>query len=394
MNVPLLDLKLQYSAIKDEIDAAVAEVFESQYFINGPQVEALEKDVAAYSQCAFGCGVSSGSDALLVCLMVEGIGVGDEVITTPYTFFATAGAISRVGATPVFVDIDPVTYNIDPAKIPASITKKTRAIIPVHLYGQMADMDPILDLIKMENKQREANKQKPIVLIEDAAQAIGAEYKGKRAGSFGDYGCFSFFPSKNLGGAGDGGMVTSQEKENAEKLYIFRSHGSKPKYYHKWIGGNFRLDALQAAVLRVKLKHLDTWTAKRQQNAKRYNDLFASSPIDSIFTKDADFTSVSRSQIILPSAIQDRHIYNQYVIRVEDRDALQTFLRENGIGNEVYYPVPLHMQECFAYLGYKKGDFPQSELAAEQSVALPIYPELKAEMSERVVEKVVEFLSR
>jgi dTDP-4-amino-4,6-dideoxygalactose transaminase len=394
MNVPLLDLKSQYSAIKDEIDEAVAEVFESQYFINGPQVEALEHEVASYCQCSFGCGVSSGSDALLVCLMVEGIGAGDEVITTPYTFFATAGAISRVGATPVFVDIDPVTYNIDPLKIPDAITSKTRAIIPVHLYGQMADMDSILDIIKMENKKRESDKKKRIVLIEDAAQAIGAEYKGQRAGSLGDYGCLSFFPSKNLGGVGDGGMVITQEKECAEKLYIFRSHGSKPKYYHKWIGSNFRLDTLQAAVLRVKLKHLDAWTTKRQQNAKRYNDLFLSSPLNSVFSKDSGLSELTSSQIILPSSIHDRHIYNQYVIRVQNRDALQEFLKVNGIGNEVYYPVPLHMQECFAYLGYKKGDFPQSELAATHSVALPIYPEMTEKMSERVVETVVDFLSR
>ena len=392
MNIPLLDLKAQYATIKDEIDAAVAEVFASQYFINGPKVTELEEAIAAYSQCAYGCGVSSGSDALLVALMVEDIGAGDEVITTPYTFFATAGAIARVGAKPVFVDIAPVTYNINPEKIPAAITERTRAIIPVHLYGQMADMDPILDLVKSINQKRKVENKKSIIIIEDAAQAIGAEYKGHRAGSLGDYGCFSFFPSKNLGGAGDGGMVTCQDKDNADKLQIFRSHGSRPKYYHKWIGGNFRLDALQAAVLRVKLNHLDDWSAKRQYNAQRYNKLFASSGLEVACTADIDFSSSERPQVILPSAIQDRHIYNQYVIRVHDQEGLRAFLKGNGIGNEVYYPVPLHMQECFAYLGYEEGDFSQSELAARETVALPIYPELNDEMAELVVEKTVNFL--
>ena len=394
MNIPLLDLKAQYATIKDEIDAAVADVFASQYFINGPKVAELEEAIAAYSQCGYGCGVSSGSDALLVALMVEGIGEGDEVITTPYTFFATAGAIARVGATPVFVDIDLFTYNIDPKKIPAAVTDCTRAIIPVHLGGEPADMDPILDLVKSINQQRETKGQKSIKVIEDAAQAIGSEYKGHRAGSLGDYGCFSFFPSKNLGGAGDGGMVTCLNKDKADKLQIFRSHGSRPKYYHKWIGGNFRLDALQAAVLRVKLKHLDDWSAKRQHNAERYNRLFATSGLDMAFTADIDCASPERPQIILPSAIQDRHIYNQYVIRVQDRDGLRAFLNDNGIGNEVYYPVPLHLQECFAYLGYKEGDFSQSELAAWETVALPVYPELGDEMAERVVQKIVEFLSK
>lgn len=393
MNIPLLDLKAQYATIKDEIDAAVAEVFASQYFINGPKVTELEEAIAAYSQCGYGCGVSSCSDALLVALMVEDIGAGDEVITSPYTFFATAGAIARVGAKPVFVDIDPVTYNIDPKKIPAAITDRTRAIIPVHLYGQMADMDPILDLVKSVNQKRKAESQKPIIIIEDAAQAIGAEYKGHRAGCLGDYGCFSFFPSKNLGGVGDGGMVTCQDQGNADKLQIFRSHGSRPKYYHKWIGGNFRLDALQAAVLRVKLNHLDDWSAKRQYNAQRYNRLFTASGLDVAFTADIDCASSDRPQVVLPSAIQNRHIYNQYVIRVQDRDGLRAFLKDNGIGNEVYYPVPLHMQECFAYLGYKEKDFPQSEQSARETVALPIYPELNDPMAKQVIEKIAKFFS-
>jgi dTDP-4-amino-4,6-dideoxygalactose transaminase len=394
MQVPLLDLKAQYATIKDEIDAAVAEVFESQHFINGPQVAALEEEIAEYCQCSHACGVSSGSDALLIALMVEEIGPGDEVITTPYTFFATAGAIARVGAKPVFVDIDPVTYNIDPEKIPAAITDRTRAIIPVHLYGQMADMDPILDIARTINQKRKTQNEKPIIVIEDAAQAIGAEYKGHRAGSLGDYGCFSFFPSKNLGGAGDGGMVNTQDKDKADKLQIFRSHGSRPKYFHKWIGGNFRLDALQAAVLRVKLKHLDDWTAKRQHNAERYNSLFAASGLDVAFTAEIDCASSDRLEGILPSAIQDRHIYNQYVIRVQVRDGLRAFLKDNGIGNEVYYPVPLHMQECFAYLGYNEGDFPQSEQAARETVALPIYPELGDEKAELLVKCIVKFFQR
>lgn len=394
MNVPLLDLKAQYAAIKYEIDAAVAEVFESQYFINGPQVAALEEEIAAYCQSAYACGVSSGSDALLMALMVEGIGAGDEVITTPYTFFATAGAIARVGATPVFVDIDPVTYNINPEKIPAVVTERARAIIPVHLYGQMADMDSILEIVWSINQRRKAHSEKQIIVIEDAAQAIGAEYKGRRAGSLGDYGCFSFFPSKNLGGAGDGGMIVTQDKIRAEKLNIFRSHGSKPKYHHKWIGGNFRLDALQAAVLRVKLKYLDQWTAKRQQNAERYNTLFAASALAVSFSKGVDVASPGRPQVVCPSAVQNRHIYNQYVIQVQNRDGLRAHLTENGIGNEVYYPVPLHLQECFASLGFMAGSFPESERMAQNSVALPVYPEIEAKQIAYVVDTVIAYLHR
>ena len=365
MNVPLLDLKAQYATIKGEVEAAIAEVMESQHFILGPKVEQCEKAVGAYSSCSHAVGVSSGSDALLACLMAEDIGPGDEVITTPYTFFATAGAIARLGATPVFVDIDPVTYNIDPARIEAKITNKTRALIPVHLYGQMADMDAIMQIAD----------QHKLVGIEDAAQAIGAEYKGRRAGSIGHYGCFSFFPSKNLGAAGDGGMIVTNDAARAEKLRIIRGHGSKPKYYHKIVGGNFRLDALQAAIVTAKLQHLDSWTAGRQRNAKKYDQLFAA----------------ARLSQITPKVVASRHIFNQYVIRVERRNELQVFLQKKGIGTEVYYPVPMHLQECFAYLGVKQGAFPESEHAADETIALPIFPELTERQLADVVQCVRDF---
>jgi len=369
MNVPLLDLKAQYLTIKPEIDAAVVAVFESQHFILGPKVAECEKAVAAYSNCAHGIGVSSGSDALLACLMAENIGEGDEVITTPYSFFATAGAIARLGAKPVFVDIDPKTYNIDPRGIAAKITPKTKAIIPVHLYGQMADMDPIMEIAKAHS----------LVVIEDGAQAIGAEYKGRRAGSIGHYGCFSFFPSKNLGGAGDGGMIVTNDAQRAEKLKVLRAHGARPKYYHKVIGGNFRLDELQAAVVLVKLGHLDKWTAGRQQNARTYDQLFKKAGLP----------------IGLPSIATDRHILNQYVVRIPGtRNEAQAFLKEQGIGTEVYYPVPLHLQECFAYLELKKGSFPESERAAEETLALPVYPELAQAQLQYVVETLGGYFER
>jgi len=373
MQVPLLDLKAQYATVKDEILAAIAEVMESQHFILGPKVEECEKAIAKYSNCPFAVGVTSGSDALLACLMVENIGPGDEVITTPYTFFATVGAISRLGATPVFVDIDPVTYNIDVTQIAAKITKKTRAIIPVHLYGQMADMDPIMALA-------ESHK---LVVIEDAAQAIGSEYKGRRAGSIGHYGCFSFFPSKNLGAAGDGGMIVTNDPQRAEKLRVLRAHGSKPKYYHKVVGGNFRLDALQAAIVSAKLSHLDSWTVGRQKNAKVYDRLF----------EEAGLTDArgGAANVVLPEVAMTRHIFNQYVIRLSERDQLQAYLKNQGVGTEVYYPVPMHIQECFAYLGHKAGDFPQSESAANETLALPIYPELSEAQLRYVVECVRDF---
>jgi dTDP-4-amino-4,6-dideoxygalactose transaminase len=368
MNVPLLDLKAQYKSIKSEVDAAVAEVLESQHFILGPKVEQCEKAIAAYSSCSYAIGVSSGSDALLACLMAENIGTGDEVITTPYSFFATAGAIARLGATPVFADIDPKTYNLDPSKILSKVTSKTRAIIPVHLYGQMADMDPVMAVAQEHG----------LIVIEDAAQAIGSEYKGRRAGSIGHYGCFSFFPSKNLGGAGDGGMVVTNDVQRAEKLRCLRGHGAKPKYYHKMVGGNFRLDAIQSAIISAKLPHLDDWTSARQRNAKGYDHLFKQAGV----------------RIGLPAVVADRHIFNQYVIRASRRDELQAFLKQKGVGTEVYYPVPLHLQECFAYLGHKAGAFPESEQAAKETLALPIHPELTEPQAQFVVECVCEFLDK
>ncbi len=367
MNVPLLDLKAQYAAIKAEVDTAIAEVLESQHFILGPKVDQCEKAIAAYSKCSHAVGVSSGTDALLACLMAENIGPGDEVITTPYTFFATAGAIARLGATPVFVDIDPATYNLDVSQLTSKVTGKTRAIVPVHLYGQMADMDAVMRV----------TDEHGLVVIEDAAQAIGAEDKGRRAGSIGHYGCLSFFPSKNLGAAGDAGMIVTNDAQRAEKLRCLRGHGSKPKYYHKMIGGNFRLDAIQAAVVSAKLPHLDDWTAARQRNAKRYDQLFGDAGLP----------------IGLPKVLVNRHIFNQYVIRVSGRDELQNFLKKKSIGTEVYYPVPMHLQECFAYLGWNAGAFPESERAAKETLALPIYPELTEAQAHYVVDSVSEFFA-
>ena len=364
--VPLLDLKAQYQSIRDEIQEALLRVVESQYFILGPEVEALEQEVAAYSHCRYGIGVSSGTDALLVALMALSIGLGDEVITTPYTFFATAGAITRLGARPVFVDIDPLTYNIDPTAIEAAITPRTRAIMPVHLYGQMADMDPIMAIATHHR----------LVVIEDAAQAIGAEYKGRRAGSIGHIGCFSFFPSKNLGGIGDGGMVTTNDPDLAARMRLLRAHGAQPKYYHQLLGGNFRLDAVQAAVVRVKLRYLDEWTAARQRNATRYRELLAD--VGVTLPTDAGY---------------GRHIYNQFVIRCEQRDALMAHLKARQIGTEIYYPLPMHLQECFTDLGYQQGDFPASELAALETLAIPVYPELSDEQQHAVVRAVAESMN-
>jgi dTDP-4-amino-4,6-dideoxygalactose transaminase len=379
MKVPLLDLKAQYASIKPEIDRVVAEVMESQHFILGPQVLDCEKAIAAYSRCAHGVGVSSGTDALLICLMAEGIGPGDEVITTPYTFFATAGAVARVGAKPVFADIDPATYNLDPAQIESKITPKTRAIIPVHLYGQMADMDALLTIAAKHG----------LVVIEDAAQAIGAEHKGRRAGSLGHYGCLSFFPSKNLGAAGDAGMVVTNDSKRAETLMRLRAHGSKPKYYHKVVGGNFRLDALQAAIVTAKLKHLDAWTLSRQRNARRYDELFANSGVP--VADSSRYASNGASSLFLPRVATDRHIFNQYVIRTTRRDDLKTMLQNKGVSTEIYYPVPMHLQECFSSLGYQTGAFPQSEGAAKETLALPIYPELTEEQVRYVVQCVRDF---
>jgi len=377
LTVPLLDLKGQYQAIREEVREAMDRVVESQHFILGPEVEALEREVASYCECEFGIGVSSGTDALLAALMAIGIKAGDEIITATYSFFATAGAIARLGARPVFVDIDPLTYNIDPEKIESQITPRTRAIIPVHLYGQVAEMETVMDIASRHN----------LYVIEDAAQAIGSEYNGRRAGSIGHFGCFSFFPSKNLGGFGDGGMVTANDAELTAKVKLMRNHGYSPKYYNKVVGGNFRLDALQAAVLRVKLKYLDQWTEGRQRNAETYRKLFAESGL---------VTGVHSGswKIALPAeAPQRRHIYNQFVIRSIRRDELIEHLKRRQIGCEVYYPVPLHLQECFADLGHKEGDFPASERAARETLALPIYPELTREMIESVVNAIAEFHS-
>jgi dTDP-4-amino-4,6-dideoxygalactose transaminase len=376
--VPLLDLKAQHATIRDEVREAIDRVVESQHFILGPEVEALEREVAEYSACAHGIGVSSGTDALLVALMAIDLKPGDEVVTTPYTFFATAGAIARLGGKPVMVDIDPLTYNIDPARIETAITSRTRAIIPVHLYGQMADMDPIMEIAE----------RRGLYVIEDAAQAIGSEYKGLRAGSMGHLGCFSFFPSKNLGGVGDGGMVTSNDGELAHRVRLLRNHGYSPKYYNKVVGGNFRLDAIQAAVLRVKLRHLDQWTEARQRNAAVYRDLFGEAGLAVTLE---EFSSGSPGVVLPVEAANVRHIYNQFVIRSHRRDDLMKHLKERQIGTEIYYPVPMHLQECFSELGHGKGDFLESEAAAYQTLALPIYPELTCEMLAAVAKAIVEF---
>ncbi len=378
MKVPLLDLKAHHEPIRKELLSAIDAVFQSQAFILGPAVERLEEEIAAYCQTGHAVGVASGTDALLISLMAAGISPGDEVITTPYSFIATAGAIVRLGAIPIFVDIDPVSYNIDPEKIAAVVTSKTKAIIPVHLYGQLADMTPIL-------KIAEAHQ---LMVIEDAAQAIGAEYHdGRRAGSLGDFGCFSFFPSKNLGALGDAGMVVMRDPELAEKVRILRVHGGKPKYVHKIIGGNFRIDAIQAAVIKVKLNYLNGWTRQRQENAKRYIALFKESGL------------VDKKRLSLPEAVYEAkgvshyHIYNQFVIRVPERDRLRDYLREKEIITEVYYPIPFHLQGCFQSLGYKAGDFPEAERAANETLALPIYPELTSEMQKSVVEEIQAFFS-
>lgn len=378
MKVPLLDLKGQYQTIKEDVLKVTEEIFESQYFILGPHVTALEKAVADYCMTPFAVGVSSGTDALLISLMASNITTGDLVLTTPFTFFATAGSIVRTGAVPVFADIDSATFNLSPERSAEAIEKlssdeksRLKAIMPVHLYGQCADMDPILELAETHH----------LTVIEDAAQAIGSQYKGRRAGSMGHYGCFSFFPSKNLGAFGDGGIVTTQDQEHSERLGILRVHGGHPKYYHQLIGGNFRLDALQAAIVGIKLRYLDDWTSARQQNAEVYRRLFS----------DADLTS----RVSLPEEKEDRHIYNQFVVRVADnvRDDLRNYLSDAGIGTEIYYPVPLHLQNCFADLGYQSGDFPVAEKAANETIALPIYPELTEDQLGYVVEKIGDYFS-
>lgn len=363
MKVPLLDLKAQFAHLRDEIMAEVEKVFESQYFILGPRVGEFECNAAGYIGTKQTLGVSSGTDALLLALMTLSIGPGDEVITTPYTFFATAGSIARTGAKPVFVDINPHTYNINPAAIAEATTPRTRAVMPVHLYGQCADMDAILAITQEEG----------IPVIEDAAQAIGAKHGVQNAGTMGTFGCFSFFPSKNLGGAGDGGLISVADEELYEKAKKLRVHGGYPKYYHSLIGGNFRLDALQAVVLDVKLKYLDSWHEGRRRNAAFYDNAFAD--IDAIVT---------------PYVAENNYmIYNQYVVRVPQRDVVIEKMREADIGCEIYYPVPLHLQKCFGYLRYTKGDFPHAEKAAEETLALPIYPELTNDQLSYVAETLI-----
>lgn len=388
MKVPLLDLKAQYKTIKKEIDEALIGVAESQGCILGPEVEKLEKDLCSYLDSRYAIGVSSGTDALLIALMAIDIKPDDEVIIPTYSFFATAGVVSRMNARPVFIDSDPVTFNINPADIKKLITEKTKAIIPVHLYGQSCEMKPIMDIAL----------EYGLKVIEDGAQAIGTQYEdGRKVGNIGHIGCFSFYPSKNLGCFGDGGLVTANDDALAEKLRILRVHGGKPKYYHKIIGGNFRLDAIQAAVLNVKLPHLDSWTKRRQENAELYTKFFNESGLaetEGILKYD------SNNSVLLPKAVYKEkglkyyHIYNQYVIRVQNRNALRKYLTEKEIGTEIYYPVPFHMQECFNYLGYKKGQFPVSEWCASDSIALPIYPELSEEQIRFTVNTIKEFVSK
>jgi dTDP-4-amino-4,6-dideoxygalactose transaminase len=385
ITVPLLDLKPQYHALKAELDEAMLKVAASQMFILGPAVKELEEQLAAYSGAKHGIGLSSGTDALLIALMAYDIGVGDEVVTSPYTFFATGGTIARVGARPVFLDIDPATYNLRTDLVGEFLEKgcerragglynresggRIRALMPVHLYGQCADMDALMDL----------GREFGLPVIEDAAQAIGAGYtRGRRAGGIGEIGCLSFFPTKNLGAFGDAGMCVTNDDALAAKLRMLRVHGMEPKYYHALIGGNFRIDELQAAVLLVKFRHLEDWHAGRQRNAAYYDEALRTT-----------------AGVATPTACPgQRHIYNQYVIRVPDRDRLRAYLAECGIGTEVYYPVPLHMQQCFAYLGYRPGDCPESERAARETLALPIYPELSDEQLRHVAASVTAFYAK
>jgi dTDP-4-amino-4,6-dideoxygalactose transaminase len=380
ITVPILDLRAQYVSIRAEVQAAIERVMESQHFILGPEVVALEKEIANYSQCQFGMGVSSGTDALLVSLMAIDIKPGDEVITTPYSFFATAGAIVRLGARPVFVDIDLDTLNIDARKLESAVTMRTRAILPVHLAGQMADMDSIMEVAKRYG----------LYVIEDACQALGAEYHARRAGSIGHLGCFSFFPSKNLGGAGDSGMVVSNDPALADRVALLRNHGHRPKYYNQAVGGNFRMDAIQAAILAAKFKYLEAWTAGRRRNADLYKRLFIEAGLAS-----EDPQQRINMPIILPrDAAWGRHIYHLYQVRAQKRDELMAYLKTNRIGSEIYYPVPLHLQACFTELGYQIGSMPNAEAAALGTMALPVYPELQDEQIEYVVQVVKTFYQK
>ena len=364
MQVPLLDLKAQYADIKSDMDQAIHRVLDSARFIGGPEVSGLEEEIARYCGTPHAIGCASGTDALLLALRGLEVGPGDEVVTTAFSFFASAGTIANVGARPVFVDIDPRTYNLDPHRLEAAITPLTKAVVAVHLYGQCCDLTAIKAVCDKHQ----------LFLIEDAAQAIGSEWEGRRAGSVGDLGAFSFFPSKNLGAAGDGGVMTARDAALAERVRLLREHGAKPKYYHALVGTNSRLDALQAAILRVKLRHLDRWSEKRAKNAALYDQLFEGAKLTRPY-RDA----------------RTRHIYNQYVIRLPQRDALRQHLADRGVGTEIYYPVPLHLQQCFAPLGYREGDMPQSEAAAREVLALPIYPELTEEQIRYVAACVRDF---
>jgi dTDP-4-amino-4,6-dideoxygalactose transaminase len=378
MKVPFFDLVPQFVSLENEIYSALDEVFKTQQFILGPHVKTLELAISRYTETPHAIGVASGSDALLLSLMALGIEAGDEVLLPPFTFFATAGAVSRVGAIPVFVDIDPLTFNVDPSRIEEKITPKTKAIIPVHLFGQCADMGPIL---RIANANR-------LFVIEDAAQALGSDYrpgpdtKGQKAGQMGDFGCFSFFPTKNLGAFGDAGMIVTKDPALAERTRLLRVHGSHPKYFHKLIGINSRLDTLQAAVLLVKLRFLDQWTKERQKKAKQYE-------------KHLAHLAATLAGFRLPiTQYENRHIYNQYMILAPERDRLRQFLQERGIGTEIYYPVPLHLQECYAFLNHRRGDFPASEKAAEEILALPIFPELSDDQQAYVAEQINAFYKK
>ncbi len=380
MRVPLLDLKAQHETIREEVAAAIGRVVESQHFILGPEVEALEREIAAYSNVKHAVGVSSGTDAILLTLMALGVGPGDEVVTTPHTFIATCSCIARLGARAVFVDIDPLSFNIDASRAETAIGPKTKAIMPVHLFGQMADTTALAEIARARN----------LPVIEDAAQALGAELAGVRAGGAGTAGTYSFFPSKNLGGFGDGGMVVTNDDALATRLRLLRNQGQRPKYFALEVGGNFRLDALQAAVLRAKLPHLDEWTAARQQNAATYRRLFAASPL-----RVAEGRLVDGADVALPVELPNRrHVYNQFVIRARNRDELKRHLGERGIGTEIYYPQPMHLQACFASWGYRAGAFPEAERAAAESLAIPIYPELTEPMQSAVVDAIAEFYAR
>lgn len=388
MKVPLLDLKMQYQSIKKEIDEKVSSVIESQYFILGPDVAKFEENIASYLGCKHVIGVSSGTDALLLALMAYNIKPDDEIILPTYSFFATAGVVARMNAKPVFTDINPVTFNIDPADVKKKITPKTKAIIPVHLYGQSAEMDALLAISKEFN----------IPIIEDAAQAIGTQYKdGRMVGTIGNIGCFSFFPSKNLGGFGDAGMVTTNDDDLAYQLRIKRVHGGEKSYYHKVIGGNFRIDALQAAVLNIKLPHLDKWTAGRQKNAEKYFELFKNL---GLCTEEGKTTYDNKNKVLVPKAVykqfghKNYHIYNQFIIRVQKRDELMKHLQSKDIGCAIYYPVPFHQQECFSYLNCNNSDYPHSNSAAAESLALPIFPELTVEQLTYVAESIAEFVNK